>query len=172
MPLTCHHRSPLIISLIILITILVVGLKSTYVTASPLPADITKYFPVGRTFKGVKFPSYDKNTDVLQSVIEAAEITRVSPQYFDITNLKVKVYDEDKVRTTIDMEAATYHIKTGDLISKDTGKRPTVVDKDFKMTGDKMIVNTVTQITTFKDNVRVVIPNAKKLSGGFNLSKK
>ena len=145
---TRHHPSAFLL-------VVILSMALCRVEADPLITNIG-IIPVGRSFHGVKFPSYNDELE-LQSVMEADTITRTTQTYFDITNLKVQIFVDNKVRTTIEMEEAIYHIPSNTLKSKKTKKKPKVIDFDFIMTGDQLTANIITQVTKMDGNVRVAV---------------
>lgn len=130
-----------------------------------IPAQMAELFPVGRTFEGVKIPSY--SDDVLKTILEADTITRVDQTYLDLTNLVIKVYNADGVvESTVKMKEAQYHMITGQLLSK----TPARVDHDkFVMTGEVMGYDSTREVSTMTGKVKVVIPNAREFTGNFGM---
>ena len=153
---------------IFLFALFIGGFMSEAKAQAMISPKMAELFQVGRTFSGVKIPSYSK-TDALQMVLEADTITRVDSTYLDITNLIIKVYAKGKVESTIKMEEAKYNLLTNELESKPTKKRPEVLHPSFVMTGDTMIVDTKNSVSTMRGRVRVVIPDAHKFTGNFGL---
>jgi len=139
--------------------------------ARVIPKEVESLFPVGRTFSGVKIPSYSKE-DVLRMVLLADSVTRVDQNYFDIKNLVVKFYSpEGKVETTVTMKEARYHLGTGELSDKKSDVRPSIRNEKFVMTGEEMVVDTSKNISQMKDRVRVEIPDAGGFLGTFPFEK-
>ena len=163
-----HLRHHLCFSKNWVLGLLLLGTVSLSFASGPFPAEVAKFFPVGRTFTGVKIPSYSDN-DELQTVMEADTITRVDSNFFDISNLTVKIYEKGKVTSTISMKNAKYDILANTLKSEESEPRPKVNHPSFTMTGDQMIVDTVNQVSTMKGRVKVVIPNAKQFTGNFGM---
>lgn len=148
--------------------IFIIGsLKSAVAQNAMLPEQLTNMFQIGRTFTGVKIPSYS-NKDVLQMVLEADTITRVDSTYLDITNLVIKFYQKGKVASTVKMEEAKYHLLDAVLTSKPTEKRPQIDHESFVMTGNQMIVDTKNEVNSMRGQVRTVILNADKFSGSLS----
>ncbi len=131
--------------------------------ASPgvIPPEMVALFPVGRTFSGVKIPSYTDS--VLKTVLEADTVRRVDQAYLMLTNLVIKVYNgAGEVESTIRMDRARFHIVSRQMTSETPAR---IEHEKFVMTGDEMGFDTVNQISTLKGDVRVVIPEAGKLTG-------
>lgn len=130
-----------------------------------IPTEMATLFPIGRTFTGVKIPSY--TDDVLKTILEAETITRVNRTYLDLTNLVIKVYNPDgEIESTVMMDEAQYHLTTGQLLSKTPAK---VNHEKFVMTGDEMGYDTSRGVSTLTGNVRVVIPKAREFTGNFGM---
>lgn len=130
-----------------------------------IPKQMTEYFPVGRTFNGVKIPSY--NGDRLNSVLVADTVTRIDDVFLSLTNLIVKSYDATgTVVSTVSMDRARYSLLSQEFVSETPAK---VVHERFVMTGDQLGYNTAKDVSTMKGNVRVVIPNAKNFTGNFGM---
>ncbi|MDF1814519.1 MAG: LPS export ABC transporter periplasmic protein LptC [Verrucomicrobiales bacterium] len=130
-----------------------------------IPAEFSELFPIGRTFSGVKIPSY--TNDVLKTVLEAEAITRVNDTYLDLSNLVLKVYNpEGGIESTVEMKEARYHLITGQLLSQTPAK---VNHEKFVMTGEQLGYDTTTELSTMKGNVKVVIPKAREFTGNFGL---
>jgi Lipopolysaccharide-assembly, LptC-related len=130
-----------------------------------IPPEMTDFFPVGRTFKGVKIPSYTDH--VLKSVLEAETITRIDEAYLDITNLTIKSFNPaGEVDSTVKMDKAQYDLKSRQLTSK---TEATVKHEKFVMTGDQMGYDTERDVSTMKGRVKVVVPNARKFTGNFGM---
>lgn len=149
------------------LTALVTGGVSATSHAAPraIPKEMESLFPIGRTFRGVKIPSYSDNN--LQMVLEAEEITRVDAIYLDLNNVLIKTYSSDgSVETRIVMKEARYHMVTGKLFSKTPAE---VKHEKFTMTGEQMSFDTVEEVSTMEGDVRVVIPKASEFTGGFGL---
>ncbi len=123
-----------------------------------IPKEFSDRIPIGRTFRGVKVPNYDKNTSLLATVMEAESITRVDANRLDIVNLTIRTYDaEGGVASTIFMAEAEFHLIERKLRSK----TPAEVDHtQMNMTGDVLSYDMTTEIVTMEGNVRVVIPDA------------
>lgn len=124
---------------------------------------MTQYFPVGRTFNGVKIPSY--SNDELRSVMEAETVTRVDEVFLKLTKLVVTSYNsQGGVDSKVAMDKARYSLLTNQLVSETPAK---VTHEKFVMTGDQMGYDTTREISTLKGNVTVVIPDAGDFTGSF-----
>jgi lipopolysaccharide export system protein LptC len=138
------------------------------VVAAPqaIPKEMASLFPIGRTFNGVKIPSY--TDDVLKTILEADTITRVDQTYLDLTKLVIKVYNpKGGIESTVKMDEARYHLVTGQLLSK----TPARVDHEkFVMTGNRMGYDTASDVSTMTGNVKVVIPKAREFTGNFGMN--
>lgn len=149
------------------LTALVAGAIATPSHSAPraISQEMESLFPIGRTFRGVKIPSYSDNN--LQMVLEAEEITRVDAIYLDLNNVLIKTYSSDgSVETRIVMKEARYHMVTGKLFSKTPAE---VKHEKFTMTGEQMSFDTVEEMSTMEGDVRVVIPKATEFTGGFGI---
>jgi len=136
------------------------------VLAGPaIPPEMTQFFPVGRTFTGVKIPSYSDN--VLKSVLEAETVTRIDETYLDITNLTIKSFSAaGKVDSTVKMDKAQYNLTSREMVSK---TEAIVNHEKFVMTGDQMGYDTERDVSTMKGRVKVVVHNAKQFTGNFGM---
>ena len=131
-----------------------------------IPKDVAALFPMGRVFTGVKIPSY--SDDNLKSVLEADTITRLNRAFLNLTNVVIKVYDNDgEVESTVKMKEARYDLARQELKST----TPARIDHEkFIMTGDQIGFDTKNDITRLRGNVRVVVPKATQFTG--NLGRK
>lgn len=127
---------------------------------SALPPELTEHFPIGRKFLGVSVPSYTGNQ--IKSVLTADSITRIDQKFLDLENLNVRIYNSSgDPETIISMDEAEYDLLTGELASKTPS---TIEQPRFIMTGDKMTFNTETEITRMIGNVRLIVPDAGKVT--------
>ncbi len=138
---------------------------ATAVVKSALPQELISLMPFGRKFKGIAIPTYAG--DRLKSVMTADSITRVDERHLDLVNLVVQVYNSSgDPETTISMDEAAYDLVAGELASKTPS---TIRQPRFTMTGDKMTFETVNQVARLTGNVHLVVPDAGRLTSGFNL---
>ena len=132
---------------------------------SMLPPELTKFFPIGRVFKGVAIPSYAE--DRLKSVMRADTVVRIDEQFLDLTNLVISVYSaEGEPETYISMEEALFDLVAQQLVSKTPAK---IEQEKFTMTGDTMTFETQTRVSRMQGNVRVIIPDAESFTSQMGL---
>lgn len=124
-----------------------------------IPKEMAEYFPIGRTFNGVKIPSY--SNEELRSILEAATVTRVDDVHLKLTKLIVKAYNsEGEVISTVKMDKANYSLLTNQLLSETPAK---ISHEKFVMTGDQLGYDTTREVSTMKGNVKTVVQNVKIL---------
>ncbi len=134
--------------------------------AAALPPELTEMFPIGREFKGVAIPNYNKN--VLSTVMRSDSITRIDEQFLDLKNLVISIYNnEGKPETTITMARASYDLVIGELVSKTPSK---IEQPKFTMTGNKMTFKTETQISLLEGDVKLVVPDVSGFTPSFGFS--
>tara|TARA_R110000850_G_scaffold6593_27_gene25516 strand:+ start:211 stop:738 length:528 start_codon:yes stop_codon:yes gene_type:complete len=135
------------------------------VMQSALPPELTAMFPIGREFIGVAIPSY--TGEALKSVMRAESVIRVDDRYLDLVDLIITIYNgKEEAETTITMDEAAYDLTLSELRSKTPS---TIEQPRFVMTGDTMIFESNSQVSRLEGNVRVVVPDARKLSPEFGL---
>lgn len=134
--------------------------------AAALPPELTELFPIGREFKGVAIPNYNKN--VLNTVMRSDSITRIDEQFLDLRNLVISIYNnEGKPETTITMARASYDLILGELVSKTPSK---IEQPKFTMTGNKMTFKTESQISLLEGDVKLVVPDVSGMTPDFGFS--
>ncbi len=147
------------------IGLLFLCLTGSALAGPAIPPEMTDFFPVGRSFKGVKIPTY--STNVLKSVLEAETITRIDETYLDITNLVIKSFNlAGSVDSTVKMDKALYNLRSRELVSK---TEAAVNHEKFVMTGDQIKYDTEKDVSTMKGRVKVVVPNARQFTGNFGM---
>lgn len=133
---------------------------------SALPPEIAALFPIGREFKGVAIPTYN-GSDLIKAVMRADSVLRVDEQFIDFLNLTVHVYNsKGEPETVITMPEAAYDILIGELASKTASR---IEQPRFTVTGDKMVLETRTQVSRLVGNVILVVPDVGKLAPDMGL---
>jgi hypothetical protein len=125
------------------------------VESSGAPPAIGNLFPVGRTFRGVKIPSYAG--DILNSVVLAQTMVRVDDEHLEMRDLEITLFarSSEEQDTLITTDVGVYDLKSEILTSR--SKAFIERDDEFTMEGDRMIFNGKTQEGRLVGNVKMRI---------------
>ena len=134
-----------------------VAADSAEVQEGSIPIGIEKMFPVGRTFFGVRIPSY--TGDQLDSVVTTEVMKRVDEEHVDMETLVIQVYSEGQPDTKIMMDKAIYDMEEDKLTSRQTP--PEILHSQFKMVGDKMTFDREARVGHMIGNVKMTIFNVE-----------
>jgi hypothetical protein len=114
----------------------------------------TPQIPYGQTFKDFQFPIYDKGE--LKAMMAAITAKGVTLNRAEATELKIELYDQGKVTTTItspkaDLYVADHRMRTQNtVLIERADMEATAQSCDFDQTNKKYLL---------RDNVRVVLKN-------------
>ena len=120
-----------------------------------LPQQFEKMCPVGRSFYGVRIPSYTE--DRLNSVVTSEVMKRVDLEHLDMEKLVIQVYSAGEPDAKIMMDRAIYDTNENKLTSRQTP--PKISHSQFDMVGDKMTFDRGTRIGHMTGNVKMTIFN-------------
>ncbi len=121
-----------------------------------------RQIPAQRPNRGIWIPSFSQGA--LKSVIEADVVTRIDDQRLFAENMTIQLNaSEAKDRVTVDTPAATYHMTSQMLRSKERSK---VSRADFDLEGDTLVFDTTTSQGRMTGNVRMTIHNARSFVKG------
>lgn len=119
--------------------------------------------PIGRIFEGVKIPNY--SGDSLGSVVNANFMRRADDEHLEMEMLEIVVYNRGEPDSRILTDRAIYDMQEKTLRSTTPAR---IVHRQFEMTGDRMLFDSVTRVGHLSGNVKTRIYNTDELmnSGG------
>ncbi|MCB1233258.1 MAG: LPS export ABC transporter periplasmic protein LptC [Verrucomicrobiae bacterium] len=120
--------------------------------------NLNELIPIGRIFEGVKIPSY--SGDTLSSVVHAAFMRRADDEHLEMEMLEIVVYDGEEPDSRILTDRAIYDMEAKTLRSTTPAK---IIQKQFEMTGDRMIFDSTTRIGHMFGNVKTRIFQVNEL---------
>jgi len=123
---------------------------------------MSRLFPIGRPFKGVRIPSY--TGDSLTSVVEAEVMRRLDEERLHMEELVITSFAEgEEADTRIFMDRAIYNMITEKLESETPTR---IVQPRFEMVGDRMTFDNRTQVGHMVGNVKMRIFGVDQVFGG------
>lgn len=131
--------------------------RTEEVPEDAIPPEFEKMCPVGRSFYGVRIPSYAG--DHLNSVVTSEVMTRVDAEHLDMEKLVIQVYSGGMPDAKIMMDRAIYDMDEEKLTSRQTP--PEILHSQFKMVGDKMTFDRQTRVGHMTGNVKMTIFNVE-----------
>ena len=117
--------------------------------------------PIGKDSHGMKVPSYDPVGKVL-SVIQAATAHRIDNEHVQLDGMTFDLSGtDDKDAYKVVMPTSILNLKTNVL----TGDHAvTIQTKQFELTGEKVLFNTVERTGELQGHVHMVIHNLKQVA--------
>lgn len=117
--------------------------------------------PKGRSAFGAKIPSYDAMGKLL-SMIDSAKMTHIDDEHVQMDGMKFDMNEADgKDEYHVEMPTCVLNLKTNIL----TSDQPVVIrTKDFELTGEKAVFNTVEQTGELQGHVHMIIHNLKQVA--------
>jgi hypothetical protein len=121
----------------------------------------TRYMPLGKPNLRVKIPQFKDG--VLECLMRAGEMTRVSDDDINIKQMDIEFVGEDDAEMKIELEEATYSLKDKLISSRN---RAIVRRSDFTLIGDSLDFDTENRHGRMTGKVRMVIHNSANLVKG------
>jgi len=110
--------------------------------------------PYGQTFKDFQFPIYQNGQ--LNSMLSAVSAKGITLNRAETTNLKIELYENGKVTTTITSPKADLYLSERIMRTKNT----VLIERaDMEITGQSCDFNLQTKKYLVRDNVKVVLKN-------------
>jgi hypothetical protein len=116
--------------------------------------------PYGQSYDNFKFPFYESGQ--LKWVLSAAKATGVSLNCAEVTDMKIEVYDNGKVTTTITSPKADLYSTDRRMRTKNTVR---IERSDLEATAQRCDFDLVSKQYLLRDNVRVILKNFDATSG-------
>src|SRR5271170_3757834 len=107
--------------------------------------------PVGQTFKQFQFPIYQSG--LLKATLEATEATGITLNRAETTDLKIQIYDNGAVTTTVTSPKADLYVTEQKMRTKNTvlieraDMEATSQDCDFDLKTKKYLLRTNVKVT-------------------------
>jgi len=120
-----------------------------------------RYMPLGKPNLRVKIPQFKDG--VLECLMQAGEMTRVSDDDINIKQMDIEFVGEDDSEMKIELEEATYSLKDKLISSRN---RAIVRRSDFTLIGDSLDFDTENRHGRMTGKVRMVIHNSTSLVKG------
>ena len=117
-------------------------------------ADNAPQIPFGQTYKDFQFPIWQKGQ--LAYTLTAASATGVSLNRADASDVKIDVYTNDKVTTTITSPRADLYVSDRKMRSKNTVK---IVRADMEATSQVCDFDLLSKQYLLRQNVHVLLKN-------------
>jgi hypothetical protein len=121
---------------------------------SPGSHDTMPQIPFGQTYKDFQFPVYQKGQ--LAYTFTAVSATGITINRADATEVKIDVYTDNKVTTTITSPRADIYVADRKMRSKNTVK---IERADLEATSQVCDFDLLTRKFLLRQNVRVVLKN-------------
>jgi lipopolysaccharide export system protein LptC len=116
--------------------------------------------PYGQSYKNFEFPLYEGGE--LKYKLTATEATGVSLNRAEVTNMKIEVYDEGKVTTTITSPNADLYSTDRRMRTRNTVR---IERSDTTATAQRCDFDLVTKQYVLRDHVRVILKNFDASAG-------
>ena len=127
----------------------------------------TPQIPYGQSYKNFEFPFYEAGQ--LKWILSATQATGVSLNRAEVTDMKIDVYDNGKVTTTITSPKADLYSTDRRMRTKNTVR---IERSDLEATSQRCDFDLISKQYHMQDNVRVVLKNFDATSGLGPTSKK
>lgn len=110
--------------------------------------------PVGQTFKNFNFPDYQDGQ--LKATLYATQATGITQNRAETTDLKIQVYENGEVTTTITSPKADLYVGERKMRTKNTVQ---IERSDMEATAQTCDFDLITSKYLLRTNVRVVLKN-------------
>lgn len=125
------------------------------------PVDVGALFPIGRSFVGVKIPSYGSNK--LSSIVTGDQMNRTNETDLEIDQLKIVMFNaEEKEEMILETDRGIYHLDR-DILTSDS--ETIITGITFDMRSDSMIFDVRSEKGEMNGNVHMWIYDTSQLAG-------
>jgi hypothetical protein len=146
---------PLVLSVSACLLVLSAALAQTPSGGGNLPQ-----IPYGQSYKNFEFPFYEKGQ--LTRKLTATEATGVSLNRAEVTDMKIEVYENGKVTTTVTSPKADLYSTDRRMRTRNTVR---IERADLEATAQRCDFDFASKQYLLQDNVRVVLKNFDATSG-------
>jgi len=108
--------------------------------------------PVGQTFKQFEYPDYENGQ--LKATLEATEATGITLNRAETTNLKIQIYDNGAVTTTVTSPKADLYVAEHKMRTKNT---VLIARADLTATSQNCDFDLKTKKYVLRTNVKVIL---------------